>query len=101
MDWARYLMCSREIQVAQALCRGFDWHALHLWADQVPPHTAVLLSGRDNIVPARMVHDYLKQHGVAVEWHADFHHAELLFRPAAQRSFLNALEATTAHTKGE
>ena len=97
VDWARFLMCSREIQVAQALCRGFDWHTLHLWADQCPPCTAVMLSGQDNIVPAPAVRDYLRQQGVAVEWHQDFHHAELLFSPAAQRVFLNALEATAVH----
>lgn len=90
-DWARWFFCSREMQVAQVLCRGFDWHKLHLWIDQMPSQAVVMLAGKDKIVPAKEVKRYLEKHDVNVLYYPNYQHAEYLFRPSSQRAFLEAL----------
>lgn len=92
-DTLRWLFCSKELQVAQALCRGFDWHVLHLWADDLPAQRAVMLAGNDRIVPSPQVKRYLEDNHVSVIYNEDFSHAEFLFRPSSQRKFLQALAA--------
>ncbi|CAI5487053.1 unnamed protein product [Closterium sp. Naga37s-1] len=52
----RWFLCGRELQVARALCRGFNWHAYQVWADDIPVHrSVVMLAGQDQIVPSEHI----------------------------------------------
>eukprot|EP00850_Spirogloea_muscicola_P000738 SM000003S10983 [mRNA] locus=s3:146227:149981:+ [translate_table: standard] len=91
-DWLRWYFCSKELQTCQVLCRGFDWHAVHLWPDQLPEHAVVMLAGDDAIVPSKQVRIHLEQHGVPTIFNDGFQHAQFLVSPSSQRAFLRALE---------
>lgn len=91
LDMVRLFMCSREFNVARALCRGFNWHNLYLWAHQMPVNTVVMLAGRDRIVPSPKVKKYLEAKKIPVVYNEKFGHAQYLLRPNAQRTFLNLL----------
>ncbi|MEW5297119.1 MAG: hypothetical protein WDW38_005931 [Sanguina aurantia] len=44
---------AREMAHAASVCRRFYWTKLNLWADQLPSHTLVVLSQRDELVAVR------------------------------------------------
>jgi len=84
-------MVSKELNVAQALCRVFNWHTLLLWAHQMPEQSVVMLSGKDSIVPSPEVRSYLDSHQVPVIYNENLKHAEFLVCPDLQKKFLERL----------
>ncbi|GLC60291.1 hypothetical protein PLESTB_001595000 [Pleodorina starrii] len=44
-----------EFHCSVALRRRLDWARVNLWPSELPPQCAVVLSGRDNLVPVREV----------------------------------------------
>ncbi|GAQ85404.1 hypothetical protein KFL_002330140 [Klebsormidium nitens] len=91
-DAFRWYFCSRELYVAQALCRGFAWHKVMVWPDQLPKNRVVFLSGRDQIVPSKEVKMQLERNGVRVIWNATARHAHFIFNSEAQRELLEAVD---------
>lgn len=45
---------AREMAHAASVCRRFYWTKLNLWPDQLPRHTLVVLSERDELVAVRV-----------------------------------------------
>lgn len=45
---------AREMAHAASVCRRFYWTKLNLWPDQLPRHTLVVLSERDELVAIRV-----------------------------------------------
>ncbi|GJP40015.1 hypothetical protein CLOM_g24314 [Closterium sp. NIES-68] len=90
----RWFLCGRELQVARALCRGFNWHAYQVWADDIPVHrSVVMLAGEDQIVPSQHIRNYLADTPVDVMYNDGYHHAQILFSEAKQREFITRLKA--------
>lgn len=46
---------SRDIHTAAAVARNFFWSEYNMWPDTFPDHSLVVLSGQDDLVPARHV----------------------------------------------
>ncbi|CAI5476192.1 unnamed protein product [Closterium sp. Yama58-4] len=85
----RWFLCGRELQVARALCRGFNWHAYQVWADDIPVHrSVVMLAGQDQIVPSEHIRNYLSNTPVDVMYNDGYHHAQILFSDAKQPAYL-------------
>ncbi|CAI5983194.1 unnamed protein product [Closterium sp. NIES-64] len=90
----RWFLCGRELQVARALCRGFNWHAYQVWADDIPVHrSVVMLAGQDQIVPSEHIRNYLANTPVDVMYNDGYHHAQILFSDGKQREFITRLKA--------
>ncbi|CAI7778379.1 unnamed protein product [Closterium sp. NIES-53] len=90
----RWFLCGRELQVARALCRGFNWHSYQVWADDIPVHrSVVMLAGQDQIVPSEHIRNYLANTPVDVMYNDGYHHAQILFSDAKQREFITRLKA--------
>jgi hypothetical protein len=53
------LLASRELYTANALFRHFWWYCNVLWFDEINCPALVVLSGKDDIVNAEKVYDYL------------------------------------------
>jgi len=53
------LLASRELYTANALFRHFWWYCNVLWYDEITCPALVVLSGKDDIVNAEKVYDYL------------------------------------------
>lgn len=53
------LLASRELYTANALFRHFWWYCNVLWFDDINCPALVVLSGKDDIVNAKKVYDYL------------------------------------------
>jgi hypothetical protein len=74
LDAARFV-CSRDLTIAQTICRRFHWAELMLWPDDLPRRergALVVLSGQDDLVPARLVQ---------AQFAADGHPAEVMYHP--------------------
>ncbi|KAF9055398.1 hypothetical protein BDZ89DRAFT_1055993 [Hymenopellis radicata] len=64
----RYFV-STELGVANLMQRQFDWHSNALWYEEIPnardvTKTLFVLGGKDSIVKAQRVKQYLMSHGV-------------------------------------
>ena len=69
-------------------------HAYQIWPEQMPVNSVVMLSGKDSIVPSHHVRALLAScPHVRVTHNEEFHHAQFLFSPQQQRSFLTSLMA--------
>eukprot|EP00475_Leptophrys_vorax_P041145 TRINITY_DN77526_c0_g1_i1.p1 TRINITY_DN77526_c0_g1~~TRINITY_DN77526_c0_g1_i1.p1 ORF type:complete len:825 (+),score=16.65 TRINITY_DN77526_c0_g1_i1:259-2475(+) len=84
----RWFLCSRELQVATAICRRFAWQEYQVWGDELPAASLVMLSGDDQLVPSPAVQRHLAQHSVEMIYNDGFHHAEFLTRPDVQQQFV-------------
>lgn len=70
---------ARDIHHATSVCRNFYWSLLNLWPDQLPEHTLVVLSGRDELVPVAEVIRMLEEESSAHLLYHDHHcHAEFI-----------------------
>ncbi|CAI5995504.1 unnamed protein product [Closterium sp. NIES-64] len=92
----RWVLCSRELQVARSICRGFSWQEYLVWGDELPPASLVMLAGDDQLVPSPQVQSHLARHNVNVIYNDGFQHAEFLTRPDVQHKFVMAFAATCA-----
>ncbi|CAI7851414.1 unnamed protein product [Closterium sp. NIES-53] len=92
----RWVLCSRELQVARSICRGFSWQEYLVWGDELPPASLVMLAGDDQLVPSPQVQSHLARHNVNVIYNDGFQHAEYLTRPDVQHKFVMAFAATCA-----
>ncbi|CAI5496446.1 unnamed protein product [Closterium sp. Naga37s-1] len=92
----RWVLCSRELQVARSICRGFSWQEYLVWGDELPPASLVMLAGDDQLVPSAQVQSHLARHNVNVIYNEGFQHAEYLTRPDVQHKFIMAFAATCA-----
>ncbi|GJP49123.1 hypothetical protein CLOM_g8378 [Closterium sp. NIES-68] len=92
----RWVLCSRELQVARSICRGFSWQEYLVWGDELPPASLVMLAGDDQLVPSPQVQSHLARHNVNVIYNDGFQHAQYLTRPDVQHKFVMAFAATCA-----
>jgi hypothetical protein len=72
-------LVARDVHHATSVCRNFFWSQLNLWPDQLPQHSLVVLSGRDDLVPVEATMTMLESERPDVEVllhdthkHADF-----------------------------
>lgn len=94
VDLLRFL-CSRDLTIAQAFCRKFQWSELMLWPQDLPRRSLVVLSGRDDLVPSELVmaHIKLTGHPAQVMHHPDLGHGGILLCPPWQAQFVQNLRA--------
>lgn len=94
VDLLRFL-CSRDLTIAQAFCRKFQWSELMLWPQDLPRRSLVVLSGRDDLVPSELVmaHIKLTGHPAQVMHHPDLGHGGILLCPPWQERFVQNLRA--------
>lgn len=89
LDAARFV-CSRDLTIAQTICRRFHWAELMLWPDDLPRRersALIVLSGRDDLVPAQLVQAQFAAdgHPAEVMYHARLGHGGLLLDAAWMR----------------
>ncbi|KAL4459101.1 hypothetical protein ABPG75_013966 [Micractinium tetrahymenae] len=94
MDLLRFL-CSRDVTIALAFCRKFQWSELMLWPQDLPRRSLVVLSGQDDLVPSELVmaHIKLTGHPAKVMHHPDLGHGGILLCPPWQALFVQNLRA--------
>ena len=89
-EWQVWYFASRDPDVARTLARHFFWAENILWKEDLADRrVAVVLSGRDQIVDAAEVHEYLtgeprgqesfrwKEEDLEVLYYADIDHAQV------------------------
>ncbi|KAF8071037.1 hypothetical protein HT031_001119 [Scenedesmus sp. PABB004] len=85
------LCAGRELRVTAALSR-LCWSDVNLWEDELPPGVLVALAGRDALVAADKVRDWLQARTSAVVmFHPDLLHAGCLFDLHWQQAVLGRL----------
>ncbi|GLC40684.1 hypothetical protein PLESTM_001101400 [Pleodorina starrii] len=69
---------ARELHCTSLLCRRVVWSEINLWEHLVPEHCTVVLSGRDDLMCARSLERWLRDHTPAnVVVHSELHHAQI------------------------
>jgi len=102
-EWQLWYFASRDPDIARALARHFFWSENILWKEDLAGRpTAVVLSGRDQIVDAVEVWKYLtgednwrfrwKGDGLEVLYYADLDHAMVFDIEKRRRPMIEALE---------
>lgn len=88
-EWQLWYFASRDPDVARALARHFFWAECVLWREDIAGRrVGVVLSGRDQIVDAREVHEYLtgKEENDAARWTSDNGLLDVLWYPDLDHS---------------
>lgn len=49
------VIVTRDLIIAEAICRHFWWHTMILWPHELPPSSVLLLSVDDDLVPCSLV----------------------------------------------
>eukprot|EP00898_Chlorokybus_atmophyticus_P003469 jgi/Chlat1/4122/Chrsp269S03961 len=93
LDFVRWYFCSRELHIAESLCRNFWWWGLQMWPEEMPEKVAVLLSGKDDIVPAALIRKHLEPTHAQVLWLENAPHGGFLFSPSAQDRVVRLLSS--------
>lgn len=97
IDMIRFV-CSRDLTIAQAFCRKFQWSELMLWPQDLPRRSLIVLSGQDDLVPSQLVMAHLKLtgHPAKVMHHPKLGHGGILLSPSWQAEFVGNLRAMLA-----
>ncbi|KAM5536343.1 hypothetical protein V8D89_009995 [Ganoderma adspersum] len=108
-EWQLWYFASRDPDIARTLARHFFWVENILWREDLAgERVAVVLSGRDQIVDAREVRQYLTgeevgegeepeffweepEGGLRVLWYHDLDHAQVFDTKARRRPILDVL----------
>ncbi|GBF97999.1 hypothetical protein Rsub_11110 [Raphidocelis subcapitata] len=100
LDMGVYFV-SRELHMTATFCRRFFWSDYNLWAEHLPAHTLVCLSGEDRLCPASDVRRWLESETRArVLYEADAVHADMLMQPEAQQQLLQNWLGMVAECEG-
>ena len=130
-EWQLWYFASRDLDIARTLARHFFWAENILWKeDLVGEQVAIVLSGRDQIVDAREVRQYLtdsstteeeecaeghrdgdgggdgpkfhrwQKDGLRVLWYRDLDHAQVFDTRARRRPVVDVLHEFAARNAG-
>ena len=93
MELILHYVVASDVFILHAARRHFWWWQNVLWAEEIPHHTTVVLSGADEVVPSAAVRDYLVPRGVRTVWLEGCSHAGFLFGGERFRTVVDTIHS--------